>query len=43
MNTKNEKAQHCGCEADLKKEVREMVKEGTKPTKAQHDKKKKNS
>lgn len=40
MNVKNEKAQHCACEVDMEKEVDKLVKEGMKPTKAQHDKKK---
>lgn len=40
MNKNDERNQGCGCQADLKKEVKTMVKEGSKPTKAQHDKKK---
>lgn len=40
MDKKNEKNSGCGCGVDFKKEVNEVVKEGTKPTKAQHEKKK---
>jgi len=40
MNKKDEKSQGCGCGTGFKKEVNGMVKEGTKPTKTQHDKKK---
>lgn len=40
MKTKDEKAQGCACEADMEKEIRNMVKEGTKPTEAQREKKK---
>lgn len=40
MNSKNEKAQGCGCGVDFRKEVNDLVKEGSKPTKAQHDKRK---
>ena len=39
MKTKDEKAQGCACGADMQKEIKNIVKEGTKPTKTQHDKK----
>lgn len=39
MNKREEKEQGCACGTDMKKEINEIVKEGTKPTKAQHEKK----
>ena len=40
MEKKNEMAQGCGCERDMQKEIKQIVKEGEKPTRAQHEKKK---
>lgn len=41
MNSKNEKAQGCACEADLEKKVNELVDEVKGYSKSERDEKKK--